>query len=266
MSSPDKPLSKLLYVTGIIVIFAAVYSQYFIELGRIGGFLVVYGIPVAVVSLLFGRELLRRAGKNNKTALKLGLGSFGALTVLSIFLSLIAFVILLRLNPQTLDILSRPNPVLEVPPSFAWVMVAVSILVVGPAEEYLFRGFVYGGFLSISRGRHWLLLAAVSSVLFALVHGYYMVTYGVVSVIPFITLTTFGFAMALTYYWSDGNILVPALIHGVYDATGFLGVATSMGFGLAGRIALIVVGVVFAVIYLPQKIRFWRRAPAVAQT
>ena len=57
--------------------------------------------------------------------------------------------------------------------------------------------------------------------MFASVHAYYAVTYGVASVLPFIDLITFGFAMAATYYWSGGNIMVPALIHGVYDATDF---------------------------------------------
>ena len=83
MFSSGKTLPKKMYVLGVIVIFAAVYSQYFVKLGQVTGYLVVYGIPVLVVSLMFGREMLQKANKNSKKALKLGLGLFGALTAIS---------------------------------------------------------------------------------------------------------------------------------------------------------------------------------------
>ncbi len=253
MFSTGKPLSKMLYVIGIAVIFLAVYSQYFVRLGVVTGYLVVYGVPIVVVSLFFGRPLLQRAAKNNREGFKYGLGLFGALTILSIFLSVIALAIILQFNPQAADLLSKPNPVLQVPPNEAWILIVVSILVVGPAEEYLFRGFMYGGLLSISKGRYWLPLAIVSSLMFASVHAYYAVTYGIASALPFIDLVTFGVAMSITYYWSGGNILAPAVIHGLYDATGFLGVATTTNIGLAARFVLIAVGLVFAIFYVVMK-------------
>lgn len=256
MLSTDKPLSKILYLIGVITIFLAVYSQYFIKLGQIGGFLVVYGLPVAVVSLFFGKELLRRAAKNNKTAAKFGMGLFGGITLLGIMLSVVVIALLLIFEPQTLDLLNKPNPVLDISSNAAWIMIAISFLVVGPAEEYLFRGFMYGGLLKITKGKHWLPLAVVSSLLFALVHAYYAITYGVASIIAFISITGFAFAMAVTYYWSDGNLLIPAIIHGLYDATGFLGVALSDNtIAVVARGILISAGLVLAVIYLPQKIQ-----------
>ncbi len=256
MLSTDKPLSKILYLIGVITIFLAVYSQYFIKLGQIGGFLVVYGLPVAVVSLFFGKELLRRAAKNNKTAAKFGMGLFGGITLLGIMLSVVVIALLLIFEPQTLDLLNKPNPVLDISSNAAWIMIAISFLVVGPAEEYLFRGFMYGGLLKITKGKHWLPLAVVSSLLFAFVHAYYAITYGVASIIAFISITGFAFAMAVTYYWSDGNLLIPAIIHGLYDATGFLGVALSDNtIAVVARGILISAGLVLAVIYLPQKIQ-----------
>jgi membrane protease YdiL (CAAX protease family) len=253
MFSAEKPLNKALYIVGVAVIFVAVYLQYFVPLGQISGYLVVYGIPLLVVSLIFGKTLLSKAAKNNRFALKNGLGLFGALTLLGFVFSVIVMTIIMQFNPNALDLLSKPNPVLEVTPTEAWVLIAVSLLVVGPAEEYLFRGFMYGGLLSIFKGKHWLPLAILSSVMFAGVHGYYAVTYEVASVIPFITLTAFGVAMAITYYWSGGNLLAPALIHGLYDATGFLGAATSTEVGLAARFALIAVGAIFAINYIVLK-------------
>jgi hypothetical protein len=61
--------------------------------------------------------------------------------------------------------------------------------------------------------------------------------------------------MAATYYMSHGNLVIPALIHGIYDATGFLGVATSMSIGLALRAVFIIIGLILAIIYLHRRNR-----------
>jgi membrane protease YdiL (CAAX protease family) len=255
MFSDEKPLLKIHYAIGVAVIFLAVFSQYFIRLGVVAGYFVVYGIPILVVGLMFGKSILRKAGKNNKDAFKYGLGLFGALTLLSVFFSLVALAIILQIDPKAMDLLSKPNPVLDIPPNVALAMIAVSILVIGPAEEFLFRGFMYGGLLNISKGHYWLPLAVVSSLMFASVHAYYFVTYGIASAVSIIDLVCFGVAMAVTYYWTGGNILAAAVIHGVYDATGFLGVATTTAVGIAARGILIGLGVLMGVMYLPKKIR-----------
>ncbi|MGA2310636.1 MAG: hypothetical protein ABSG57_13965 [Candidatus Bathyarchaeia archaeon] len=52
--------------------------------------------------------------------------------------------------------------------------------------------------------------------------------------------------MAATYYFSGGNLLVPALVHGAYDATGFLGMATSPGLGATLRGLMILAGLIVA--------------------
>jgi membrane protease YdiL (CAAX protease family) len=248
--SNGKILSGKSYVVVLLIIFAAVYSQYLVHLGTILGFLVVYGIPVAVISAVFGREIIRKARNNSGKAFKLGLGLFGAFTVAGIVLSMIALIVILILDPTAVLLLNRPNPVLQIPPSIAWVMTGLSILIVGPAEEYMFRGFLYGGLLSVFRGKHWISLAILSSVIFMAVHLYYVITYGVASAVPLIDLTTFGMAMAMTYYLTGGNIVAPALIHGVYDATGFIGVASSMTIGLILRATLLGIAVIFAAIYI----------------
>ncbi len=257
MFSTEKSISKPLYVIGVITIFACVYSQYiFPDFVRgILGYLVIYGIPIAITSVFFGREIMRRAAKNNKEATKYGFGMFGALTLINVLFSVVALAIITLFNPQAPEILQRPNPVLEgLSPNAAWIMIAISFLVIGTAEEYLFRGFMYGGLLNISKGKHWLPLAIVASVLFAAVHGYYLTTYESASVIPFLTLATFGFAMCAAYYYSGGNILLPALIHGAYDATGFLTIAISEEVGLAARGALILVGTTFAIYILLKRV------------
>lgn len=249
-----KSITKKAYFVGLIVIFSSAYSQYVVRgFDLVSGMLVVYGIPLVIISLLYGKAIAQRAFNRTLTALKFGLGLFGAFTVLGILTSIAVFYIIVSFDPTAVNLLHRPNPVLHVPQYVAWLMVFASFLVVGPAEEYLFRGFMYGGLLSLFKDRHWFSIALVSSLLFAAAHLYYAVVYGIASVVLFIDITTFGMAMAITYYLSGGNLFIPAMIHGAYDATGFLGIAVSPDVGVLLRGSMIAIGVIVAGALLIQR-------------
>jgi membrane protease YdiL (CAAX protease family) len=250
--------SKTLYIAGLVAVFSLVYSQYLAQhlgfhYGLILGTLIVYALPILIVTFLWGTAMVKRFFNNTYAASKLGLAFFGAFTVLGIVVGAVILFFLLLFNPATVNLLNKPNPVLNVSPQLAWIMVVFSILVVGPAEEYLFRGFMFGALLEIFDNHHWLTLAFASSVLFGAVHLYYAVTYGLASLIQFTDLTTFGMAMACTYYLSKGNLLVPSLIHGAYDATGFIGVAVSAEVGARLREYMILIGVIVGLMLLIQK-------------
>ncbi|HZD42447.1 MAG TPA: CPBP family intramembrane glutamic endopeptidase, partial [Methanomicrobiales archaeon] len=235
------------YLLGLFVILGTAYSQYLVKYGPLVDFIVIYGIPAAVVSYLWGRSILRRSTDHNRTAFEYGLGYFALFTAIGLFFSIVILLILLAIDPSTLVLLQKPNPVMNVSPERAWIMVGASFLVVGPAEEYLYRGFVYGGLLKIFHRHHWLVLGLVSELIFAAAHLYYGFTYGPVSGVMFASLIAFGMAMAATYYISGGNLLAPVIIHGAYDATGFLGVATgSIPLLLVLRGALFAIGLGFA--------------------
>jgi membrane protease YdiL (CAAX protease family) len=239
-----KPITKSRYLLGLLIILGAAYSQYVLpSFGPALGFLVVYGLPIVAVSVLWGRNIIEKAGKKTWAALKLGLGFYGAFTALGLLASYAILFALTSFDPAALNLLHKPNPVLNVSTEYAWIMVALSLLIVGPAEEYLFRGFVFGGLLSLFKSRHWLTLSLVSSVFFAAAHLYYGLVYGVASALSFTDLVTFGIAMCVTYYLSGGNLLVPAVVHGVYDATGFLGVATSSQIGTVLRVLMLLIGI-----------------------
>lgn len=232
-------LSKKNYLIGLVVIFAAAYSQYFLpNLHLIVGLLLVYGIPIVIIGYFWGRQILRKFTNRMSAAIGYGFASYGGFTGLGYLITFIIILLLIFFDPSALNVLNNPNPVLNTPPENAWVMVWVSFLVVGPAEEFIFRGFLYGGLLNIFGKRHWLSLAFLTSVLFAAVHVYYAIEYGVVSVIMFTQLIMFGMAMAVSYYLSDGNLLIPAFIHGLFDATGFLTTAVSLEVGATLRIQL----------------------------
>jgi membrane protease YdiL (CAAX protease family) len=250
-----KSISGKSYLAGLIILFAAAYFQYLISgLGPIFGTLLVYGVPILGTSLLWGRPIIRRAFSRKYDALKFGLGFFGVLSVLGMLLSIAFLYIIIAFDPRAVSLLNRPNPVLNVSPGFAWIMVGISILIVGPAEEYLFRGFVYGGLLSIFKGRHWIILAFISSILFGAAHLYYAIVYGVSSLLPFTDLVTFGMAMAMTYYLSGGDLAIPAVIHGLYDAAGFVGVAASPELGTLLRWSMTIAGVLVAIALIIQRI------------
>ena len=247
---------KWFYLIGLIAISGSVYSQYLgVNYGLIPGILVVYGVPILVITLLWRTMIISRFFNRTLSALKIGLGYFGAFTVLGIFVGVVILIVLLLFDPNTLNLLDKPNPVLNIPSGLAWVMVAGSLLIVGPAEEYIFRGFVFGGLLELFKNRHWLSLAFVSSLLFGGVHLYYAITYGIASLILFTDLVTFGMAMAITYYLSGGNLFAPSLIHGAYDATAFVGVATTQGTGTLLRGLMIVIGLVAGLVLLLERVR-----------
>ncbi len=250
------PISRRTYIVGLLILFTSAYSQYLLRGGNsIFNMAIVYGIPVLAVSLLWGSAIIDRALHQTLRAIKFGLGVYGLFTALGTLAAIGISFLLIRFDPSAVNLLHKPNPVLHTSPEHAWIMVGVSFLIIGPVEEYLFRGFVYGGLLSLFRNRHWLSLAFVSAILFAAVHLYYGIVYGIASIIPFTDLVAFGMAMAVTYYLSDGNILIPALIHGLYDATGFLGVATSSNIGAFLRSLLMVIGVIIGIVIFVQRRR-----------
>ncbi len=243
----DKPLRENAYALGLLIIFLCSYSQYLLgKVYPVVNALVVYGQPVAAVSLISGRYILATAFRRSAAALEYGLGAFGVFTLLGNLAAIGIFFILSAVDPAALNLLNRANPVLHVSPKVAWMMVAVSFLMIGPAEEYLFRGFVYGGMLRIYKGRHWIVLAFLSSLLFAAAHLYYLLVYGVASIVPLVEVLCVGMALAVTYYLSGGNLLVPSIIHGAFDASGFIASDISFGAGIAIRQGMMWAGIIVA--------------------
>jgi membrane protease YdiL (CAAX protease family) len=244
-------------VVGLILIIVCAYSQYVIPgLTFIPAVLLVYGIPIiytGMIWVIWEWEIVTRTFNQTLKALKFGLGYFGAFTALSTLVGVLIIFMLSVFDPAAVPLLNKPNPVLQVSPGVAWLLVAVSFLITGPAEEYIFRGFVFGGLLSFFRNRHWLTLALVSSIFFAAAHLYYAVVYQVASLVQFVELVAFGMAMAATYYISGGNLAAPALIHGAFDATSFIGVATTGTIGNLLREFMILIGIIVAIVIFAER-------------
>ena len=102
-------------------------------------------------------------------------------------------------------------------PTYFLVMIPVSLLFVGPAEELLFRGAVQGR-LRQSWGVWPAIVAA--TVLFGIVH-IPAITGGFGAQLSYALLVgVLGLLLGYLYEYTQ-NILVPSLIHGAYNATLF---------------------------------------------
>jgi len=102
-------------------------------------------------------------------------------------------------------------------PTYFLVMIPVSLLVVGPAEEILFRGAVQGRLR-----QSWGVWPAiiVATVLFGLIH-IPAITGGFGAQLSYALLVgVLGLLLGYLYEYTQ-NILVPSLIHGAYNATLF---------------------------------------------
>jgi membrane protease YdiL (CAAX protease family) len=90
---------------------------------------------------------------------------------------------------------------------------AISVLIVGFVEEFIFRGFLMLRFATLFGGSRaaWALALASQAVLFGLSHGYQGL-YGIM------LTAAFGLAFGATYLGAGRNLWIVAIGHGVYDA------------------------------------------------
>jgi membrane protease YdiL (CAAX protease family) len=162
----------------------------------VGGLYIRRYLPVAV-RIPTGRDLLYVAG-----------GLVVALAAV-VILSLLVFSLGFEGAPNSIGVVGEEAPV------FLLAVAVLSILLVGPAEEFLFRGAVQGR-LRRAFGPVGAIVGA--SLLFGSIHalavvgtlGATLVSVGLISIV----------SLVLGYvYEKTGNLVVPALVHGFYNAT-----------------------------------------------
>jgi len=106
----------------------------------------------------------------------------------------------------------------ELDPRFLLIMMGLSLLIIGPSEEFIFRNLVqkrmYDSFSKVSS-------VIMSSVLFALVH-YPAYASGPISEVVLSLVTVFSISITLggIYAWTEDLVIV-SLIHGMYNASIF---------------------------------------------
>lgn len=233
------------YLMGATIIISCVTSQYvFNAKDFLHQIILVYIAPSTLILLLDGKRIILNAHKNLKAALKYGLGYFGIFSAAGFALAFILIITIFALDPNSQQIINRPNPLLNISPEFAWYMVFFSFIIVGPFEEFLFRGFMFGALKEMLGKFHWMYSALISSFLFTIIHFYYYLIFGNIALIQFSQLMMFSIGMCGAYHMSGGNLIIPALLHGALDATSFLMIAVpNFLIGLNLKILLILLGV-----------------------
>ncbi len=233
----------------------AVVSQYLVDPAwpgvrlvygtLVGDLAVVYLVPIVAFAVLVGIDPLRDWARRMGPSTGIGLGWFGGLSLLAFVLAVALLIVYAVVDPAALKALGRENPALKSAAGDPWLYVGLSFLV-GACEEVIFRGWFFGSWSR--RTNTWLGPAIVTSAVFAGVHLYYGLTYGVVSPLYYQQLFLLGFAFAATYHSSGGNLAVPATLHGLNDATSFLSLV-SLDAGVAAHYALLVGAALVGLVY-----------------
>ena len=243
------------YFLGVFVTVFAILSQYFVPetfpaanllYGNLpGDLLIVYGVPIAAFALLVGAAPLRDWGRRTGLATWQGLRFYGLLSLLALLVVLVLTIFYEAFDPGALQLLNRPNPALEQAAGNPWFFVGFSF-VIGACEETIFRGFMFGYWRD--RSGPWMVPAVWTSVVFAGVHLYYSTTYGAAAPLIFPSLFLLGFALAATYKFSGGNLVVPAALHGAHDAAAFLYLVSPV-WSLIASYSLVLVGALVGLVH-----------------
>jgi hypothetical protein len=104
-------------------------------------------------------------------------------------------------------------------PTLLLYLIPLSVVLVGPGEELFYRGLVQG-WLRESFGPAG--AVAVASVLFAAIHVPGYLGQPPVAVVATVAIVAFLAVYLGALYEYTGNLFVPALVHGLYNATQFL--------------------------------------------
>ena len=134
------------------------------------------------------------------------------------FLLLIAILVVTSGVLSSLGIESAQNQIVTIGnqnPSVFLLLIPLSFLLVGPGEELLFRGLIQG---TLAEPFHPARAVVLASALFASVHLFSLSGEGKFVYVGIV----FALALVLgsTYVYTD-NLVVPALIHGAYNAVQF---------------------------------------------
>jgi len=137
----------------------------------------------------------------------------GTIALILLLLSVSGIISILDIESaqNTVVTIGQQNPVVFL------ILIPLSFLLVGPGEELLFRGLVQG---TLAESLHPTRAVILASALFASIHLFSLSGEGklVYIAIAFILALVLGGAYEYT-----GNLTVPALMHGAYNALQFAG-------------------------------------------
>jgi membrane protease YdiL (CAAX protease family) len=169
------------------------------------------GFGVAVLLYMAVTDNWDLVGIRVPTLRDVGYAVAGLVALFAGYLAIAGIVSYLGVTPAQNDIVEagQQNPAL-VP-----LLIPLAILVVGPSEELLFRGAIQG----VLRESYSAVPAiAIASLLFGVAHVFALLGGPLSGILVYISVT-FVLGMILGYiYERTDNVVVPSLVHGVYNA------------------------------------------------
>ncbi|MFC7250600.1 CPBP family intramembrane glutamic endopeptidase [Halomicroarcula sp. GCM10025324] len=140
---------------------------------------------------------------------------------------------------STLDVQTGQNAAAELGmqnPDVLLLLIPASILVIGPGEELLFRGVVQGRLREVFG---WKVAVVLASVIFAGLHWFALSGGSATgNLVVLGVLLGPAIVFGLAYEYTD-NIVVPSLIHGIYNATLFTALYVSITSGMMPEATLL---------------------------
>ena len=184
----------------------------------------LYAVLLGVGYTLRGKRILEDYKRNARDSLYLAWGYFG----IALFTSIVIGVIILGfiVGAEGLNSLLRyeypSTPIQTQTLTQTLALVALSLLVVGPAEETIFRGMVYGSLLDSFEWRNWRRLNIIQATAFGLAHLYYFYLLGPLGFVALAEIIGMGYGLGWAYYKCGGSLVGPIVVHGFWDASSFL--------------------------------------------
>ena len=195
---------------GAVPVVAALLAGTTPGVGVLVAALVLTMVGYAAVGGLYARRYLpvRVAVPTRRDLLYVGAGLAGTLVTVTV-LSVAAFALGVEAAPNGVGVVGEDAPV------FLLAVAVLSILLVGPAEELLFRGAIQGR-LRRAFGPGGAILGA--SVLFGSIHALAVVGTVGATLVSVGLITAVSLVLGYVYERTD-NLVVPAVVHGFYNAT-----------------------------------------------
>ncbi|MFB6129880.1 MAG: lysostaphin resistance A-like protein [Salinigranum sp.] len=228
MATDRRPLRRigvavLLTLAGVVLSVLLSLPALLVSLGALAGFvaLTVLGeLGFAVAAL--GFVSVTRRGVDFLDLRAPTLRALGVVVLGTV--GMFVFRIVALVAVQALGLPVAGNAITEYPgvdlASILLVLIPVSVIVVGPSEELLFRGVVQR---YLSEGFAESTAILLTGALFSMVHLPTTVAADANPLAVVVTLVLlFGLSLVLSYLyvWTD-NLAVPILVHGLYDASIF---------------------------------------------
>lgn len=221
-------------VAGLVGGFVAVYAIYIpilLTYGRVGSTAstalstVGGGLGMLAVAVLYLRQSERDFGFIDLRRPSLRDLGYAVGGVLAIFVAAILVTVIKNLIGAESSAHSVVQQASEGNPEILLVLVPLSLLVIGPGEELLYRNVIQKGLYD-----HFSRLGAllIASVIFAAAH---FTAYWSTDPIAFLSSLATIFALSLVLggiYIKTKNILVPAFVHGSFNAIQFAALYVSL--------------------------------------